>query len=81
METIIAAGIKSEGGRVFQGRRHCIILRSANPRGSLKGGEQGFVTSTGRFVDRKEAAKIALAAGQIKELKYQKETLFSEELW
>ena len=32
--------------------------------------EQGFITSTGRFVDRVEAGKIALSCGQIKELKY-----------
>lgn len=44
-------------------------------------GVQGFLTNTGRFVDRKEGAKIALATGQIKELKYQPNTLFSEDLW
>jgi len=31
----------------------------------LKGLEQGFTTNVGRFVDRSEAADIALAAGQI----------------
>ncbi len=29
--------------------------------------EQGFITNLNRFVDREEAAKIALSAGQIKE--------------
>lgn len=42
---------------------------------------QGFVTSTGRFVDREEAAKIALDSGQINELKYSKTKLFSEDLY
>lgn len=32
--------------------------------------EQGFLTSKNRFVNRTEAGKIALACGQIKELKY-----------
>lgn len=40
--------------------------------------EQGFLTSNNRFVDRKEAGKIAYEAGQTKELK---ETLFSEDLF
>lgn len=39
---------------------------------------QGFVTSCGRFVNRAEAAAIALAAGQIVAAK---EELFSEDLW
>jgi hypothetical protein len=44
--------------------------------------EQGFVTSTGRFVDRKEAARIALTSGQIKELSRPGlGILFSEDLW
>lgn len=30
----------------------------------------GFYTSYGRYVDRKEAARIALACGQIKEVHY-----------
>lgn len=48
---------------------HCIIKE-----------KQGFVTSTGRFVDRIEAAQIALAAGQIKKLKWPP-NLYSEDLW
>src|SRR5579859_7742284 len=40
--------------------------------------EQGFLTNANRFVDRKEAAKIAFAAGQIqKEI----QTLYSEDLY
>ena len=38
----------------------------------------GFLTSVGRYVDRKEAAKIALACGQISE---PKSVLFSEDLY
>lgn len=31
----------------------------------LHGKNQGFLTSTGRYVDRKEGARIAVAAGQV----------------
>lgn len=40
--------------------------------------EQGFLTNTNRFVDRTEAAKIAFAAGQIRE---EKSKLYSEDLY
>lgn len=33
-------------------------------------GKDGFVTTKGRFVDRKEAAKIAISSGQIKRLRF-----------
>lgn len=53
---------------------------------------QGFVTSTGRFVDRREAKRIAVAAGQYRnpdssqakstsEYQYQGDELFSEDVW
>lgn len=40
--------------------------------------EQGFLTNTNRFVDRKEAGQISFAAGQTEELKT---TLYSEDLY
>jgi len=40
---------------------------------------EGFLTSNNRFVDRAEAAKIALAAGQIKRKKAA--MLYSEDLY
>jgi hypothetical protein len=40
--------------------------------------EQGFLTNTDRFVDRKEAGQIAFDAGQIKE---ETKRLFSEDLY
>lgn len=46
--------------------------------------DQGFLTNTGRFVDRVEAKKIALAAGQCTEdkcLLKDAEDLYSEDLW
>ena len=41
----------------------------------------GFYTSYGRFVDRKEAAKIALSCGQVKKLKYFKDKLDSSDVF
>lgn len=60
------------------GRRHNDIMARfgktiVDPR------QQGFYTSYGRFVDRKEALLIAKEAGQIKET--DSEFLFSEDLY
>lgn len=79
METIVNAAVKTKKGDVFVDRRHHLILQNHYPH--TKGGIQGFVTSDGRFVTREEALQIAIAAGQIKEKKYDKSRLFSEELW
>lgn len=42
---------------------------------------QGFLTNTGRFVDRHEAANIARAAGQIIKKTGPEDELFSEDVW
>lgn len=42
--------------------------------------DEGFLTSTGRFVDRKQAAKIAGEAGQLI-VKYVPDELRSEDLY
>lgn len=44
-------------------------------------GNQGFLTSRGRFVDRKEASAIAFFSRQIKDDNYKISTLYSEDLW
>lgn len=58
--------------------RHSDILISM----PVQGGEQGFITSTGRFVLRDEAYELALNAGQTPSkgglLPY---WLYSEDLW
>jgi hypothetical protein len=77
MEKVIKAAIEKDGC-VQVGKRHCDILNAVKPFGYLKDGTQGFVTSTGRFVTREIAAKIAYEAGQIKE---PKRLLFSEDLY
>ena len=47
------------------GYRHHDILQRFQGEVSKKSKDQGFYTSKGRFVDREEAAYIALLAGQI----------------
>jgi hypothetical protein len=42
---------------------------------------QGFLTSRGRFVDRREAAIIAINAGQIVKCEFVDDELFSEDLY
>ena len=74
METIILAAIKISKKKVIVAlqpeSRHCEFSEK---------GEEGFLTSTGRFVDRFEARNIALNAGQVKETEFQQ--IYSEELW
>lgn len=44
-------------------------------------GDQGFLTSYGRYVDRKEAALIAAAANQLLDKQHTPTSLFSEDVW
>lgn len=61
--------------------RHCFIIRDMVQAGIKPpiNGEQGFLTSTGRFVLREEGKEIVLASGQIKSTL--SNTLCSEDLW
>lgn len=66
-------------GLVVCGRRHHNCFATvATFEVKLKEIEQGFLTSKDRFVDRKEAAEIALSAGQITE---PRPILFSEDIY
>lgn len=47
------------------GYRHCDIFARFPNELSRKPQDQGFYTSKGRFVDRREAMKIAFEAGQL----------------
>ncbi|MDD5013583.1 MAG: hypothetical protein PHW73_00590 [Atribacterota bacterium] len=71
---IARAAIRKED-EIYLGASHGEIIK-AHPW-KLKNCEQGFLTDTGEFVDRKEAAVIAFNAGQIKE---KKDILYSENL-
>ena len=65
---------------IYTGKRHSDAISSAAEKTGMKPvrGEQGFVTNAGRFVSRKEAAKIAFEAGQTEKLE---DELFSEDVW
>jgi len=78
--------INIEQGIVFCGYRHphCLYQMVAlTGKSQHQAGEevQGFLTSFNRFVDRKEAAKIALASGQVNKLFFSNETLYSEDIY
>ena len=82
MEKIKAAawGTKEEGKIVGVGKNHeeAIINTSYYPD-KMEDIEPGFITTTGRFVNRQYAAKIAFKAEQIDEI--DDGGLVSEELW
>lgn len=65
---------------IYCGLRHNNILWQGK-HVSRNLDHQGFLTSKGTFVNRKDAAKIALESGQIKELNYSETELFSEDLY
>lgn len=61
------------GGEVFTGQMHFMAMEQAKVAltnfDELKETmEQGFVTTTGRFIDREEAGKLADAVGQLEHL-------------
>lgn len=61
--------------------RHVLwALDHVLPGRAIEAHDQGFVTIDGRYVDRVEGARLALAAGQVTELKWGSE-LYSEDLW
>ena len=77
--------INCHKGIVFCGHRHphcmysmCSITGKRSVEPEIGEYIQGFLTSLNRFVDRKEGARIAYQAKQIKE---DKVTLFSEDLY
>lgn len=66
-------------------RHHNVIRMIAEENGvGIKGPDvQGFLDSHGRFLNRREAMRLAAASGQINrgEGGYQGPELFSEDLW
>ncbi len=83
-ERIKCAAIKLANGKLFEGRDHSKAYKAAKEAGterldSLRA-KQGFVTESGKFVDRNEAAKIAYAARQIQREITSNAGLFSEDL-
>ena len=82
-ERIIAAAVHwrdSTYAIMPPARHHHVLfaLHAQFPDDIIGPDEQGFVTSTGRFVERPEAKAIAVAAGQTTTTHSH---LFSEDLW
>lgn len=65
-ELCICAAVKTECGEVIRGHRHAdcfTAIMSRNKKILKEQGAQGFITSTGRYVDRAEGAKLLRGAG------------------
>jgi hypothetical protein len=62
--------------------RHHHVFRVMQSEGFTAWGTEdtGFLTDTGRYVDRAEGAALALASGQVEKL-YAPPDLYSEDLW
>jgi len=69
-------------GVIWTGRRHHNIIHDIVTKTGERPakGIQGFITDEGKFVDRKEGARIALESGQIAKLKWPPD-LYSEDLY
>lgn len=81
---IVIAAVRRDG-ITFTGLRHGHIIRDMVECGFLtdmnkpvRSEEQGFVDSTGRFVNREFACELAKLNNQVKE---DHGTLYSEDLW
>ena len=61
------------------GRHHAEILHCFSAE--VDHNTDGFYTSFGRWVDRKEAAHLALACGQVKKLHYWDDSLDSSDIF
>jgi hypothetical protein len=95
-EFCICAAIRMSDGEVIYGHRHdnCyrvvrdrlaarLVCQDQEARLAIVRAKQGFVTSTGRFVDRREAMKIQRTSGRVSYYggRYVGEELFSEDLY
>jgi hypothetical protein len=82
---IDCAAIKDPDGKVWTGKRHGHVVRTIVQATGVKqvgwGYEQGFVTQSGEFVDRKEAERRALASGQLRPQDVDGDELYSEDLY
>jgi hypothetical protein len=78
-ERIVETAVRLDDGEIFTGLRHIDAFVKAYERSGtrFRDDQMGFVTSTGRFVSRKEAAQIAYNAGQIRA---PKDELFNDDL-
>jgi len=78
---VVSAAIKWDG-KIYAGRRHCDVISGLIKERVLIDAlncDYGFLTNEGRFVDRFQASKIALEAGQIQKERVDRQ-LYSEDL-
>lgn len=85
-EKIVACAFRDpEDGGIFLSRTcHAEIFRIFHQMGDKQIGhrcEQGFITNLNRFVDRKEALKIAVAANQELHKWCNTDELYSEDIF
>ena len=82
-ERILCAALRDAAGLIYTkpppARHHDCFFRGCETQKVTC----GFLTSAGRFVDRREAYKIATAAGQLlpRALKHHAPLLYSEDVW
>jgi len=88
VERIVAAAIQVQGITMSLPlpARHGQVLHAADDiitQAELHGACQGFLTSTGRFVNRVQAKQIAHMAGQpqLRPESHRTKDLYSEDLW
>jgi hypothetical protein len=89
-EICICAAIKLEDGTLIRGQRHGDAIETALRRCNLdivqmmsRPYEQGFITSSNKFVSRREGYALQIMAGieSIAEGGYRGDQLFSEDLY
>lgn len=86
-ETIAAAAIRHPNGLIFSAKRpyrhhHCIrAMAELKMAGLANTHDQGFITSKGRYVDRREGLLIATTANQLVRKTAPEHILFSEDVW
>lgn len=88
-EIVICAAVRAKDGIIVRGHRHVHAMRALQDMPAYKnerphGDDQGFVTSMGRYVTRKEGCKLQIAAGVEsvdKEKPYCGGELYSEDLY
>lgn len=82
-EKLVAAALIRNGvleSRGFKSHREIkAALGDANPSQKNFDDEEGFLTNTGRFVDREEAKRIGIASEQVRPM--QRDLLSSDVNW
>lgn len=76
---VIAAAVMVDG-KVYRGTRHgeCIKIAVLNGAKRVNQDQQGFLTDSGEYVNREDAARLAFQCGQIAT---PKRKLYSEDVW